>query len=40
MVLFFLTQQGEFAKSLASLRSQQAQLQDDDLTAMHELAEM
>ncbi|TYZ59409.1 hypothetical protein PybrP1_001030 [[Pythium] brassicae (nom. inval.)] len=39
VVLFFLTKQGEFARTLAALRRSQDQLLPDDLEAMHSLSD-
>lgn len=38
-MLFFLTKQGEFARTLAALRRSQDQLLPDDLEAMHSLSD-
>lgn len=38
-MLFFLTKQGEFAKTLAELRRTQDRLQNDDLEAMHSISD-
>ncbi|RLN47565.1 hypothetical protein BBJ28_00020653, partial [Nothophytophthora sp. Chile5] len=40
VVLFFLTQQGDFAKTLQELRTQQLQLAPGDMEAMHSIADM
>lgn len=39
VVLFFLTKQGEFARTLNELRVQQHELAADDMEAMHAIAD-
>lgn len=38
-MLFFLTKQGEFARTLGELRGQQDRLDNDDMDAMHAVAD-